>query len=112
MSRVVEHMQFKGVGAAIVFGTTTQPVDLRWASNIGINISGLTAETFQLQVSYDQGVTWSAGLRPHDGATGALAGASAMGNGTFMFPNFPGGWVKLVKSAGAEVATVSLNARS
>ena len=75
-------------------------------------ISGLTTETVGVVPSFDWSSTAGIGtfeanaMRPIDCSTGALAAASALGNGTYMFVNTPWRALKFTKSNTVEPATV------
>lgn len=83
------------------------------ARTLSVVIAGLSAETIQVFVSNDYGVSWSAtGIRPFDCSTGALFASNTLANGTYVFPNWCHTTYKLVKSAGVSTATVNVLARS
>ena len=75
-------------------------------------ISGLATETVSVVPSFDYSSVGALGtfeanaMRPVDMSTGALAAASALGNGTYMFVNTPWKALKFTKSAGVDSATI------
>lgn len=114
-SAIAEYHEFKTPAAGVTAancGLPTAGLDCRQFSRVMFTQSGLTTETTQLQVSHDGGVTWSAGIRCIDSATGALAAASTMGNGSYHFTSLAAQRVRLVKSAASEAISLALGLRS
>lgn len=77
---------------------------------VTFGVSGLTVETVTLQGSFDNSVWFS--LRCIDCSTGALAAAVTLGNGCFKADRLGFPWIKIIKSAGAETATITLSGRA
>lgn len=69
-------------------------------------ISGLATETISVSYAPDPGSASAALARPIDVATGALAAASALGNGTYLFDISGVYSLGFTKSAGVDNATV------
>jgi hypothetical protein len=76
-------------------------LDLTGARHMAMIVTGLTTETVQAKVSFDNGATYSNALRPFDPGTGALNGSSTLGNGVWEFKDFIGGLLSVTKSAAA-----------
>ena len=77
-------------------------------------ISGLATETVSVtgQINSDSGTpVFTAALRPFDLATGALAAASTLANGSYVFVNVPGR-LRFTKSAGADTVTIRIMGKS
>jgi len=97
-----------GPSTAAAFGVVT---GTQRYNRMAFSIVGLGAETVSVTISYDYapaqtGTFEAAALRPIDLATGALAGASTLGNGSYLLVNTPWRAIKFTKSAGAESATI------
>jgi hypothetical protein len=75
-----------------------------------VQVSGLGAETVTLNGSVD-GVAYSA-IRPIDAGTGAVAAASAVGNGIYRYVDCGFAWFNITKSAAAETVTISISGRA
>lgn len=99
------------VGNPYVSATTTvmpaQAAD-KWKI-FTFTVSGLTVETVTLQGSLD-GSTYS-NLMPINAATGALAAAITLGNGSYRITDLGYLYLKIIKSAGAETATIWTSGR-
>ena len=86
--------------------------DCQRYNRICFAISGLTVETISVVPSFDYSSTSGTGtfeanaMRPIDCSTGALAAASALGNGTYMFVNTPWRALKFTKSATTDGPTI------
>lgn len=86
--------------------------------DLAFTISGLATETVSLTGGLDMptvnaatgalvmNTNFSAALRCYDANTGALAAASAMGNGSYVFYNFPYTTARFTKSAGVDTVTI------
>ena len=72
-------------------------------------VAGLTVETVTLQGTLD-GSVWS-NLRPIDASTGAVAAAVTLGNGSYRINDLGYLQLKIIKSAGAETATIWTSGR-
>ncbi len=88
---------FSGTAAAV--GT----IPCLTYTDLAFSISGLTGETIGVQTSQDGGTTWNTtAIRPIITTTGATAGSSALGNGSYKINVCPFSAVKFVKSATTE----------
>ncbi len=88
--------------------TGTLPCD-KWKI-ITVQVSGLGVETVTLNGSTD-GVSFSA-IRPIDAGTGAVAAASAVGNGCYRYVDCGFAFFNIAKSAAAETVTISISGRA
>lgn len=87
--------------------------------SIAVTISGLATETINVTGALDTlltesggtPTTYSAAVRPIDVNTGALAAASALGNGSYVFRDWPYGQMKFTKSAGVDSTTIRIVGR-
>lgn len=97
-------------GPALTFSNTgSSGADITSAgrySSLLVIISGLTSETVGVQVSPNGGTHWTGSVRPVDLATGTVAGASALGNGSYLLNLPPCDALRFVKSASAETVTI------
>lgn len=78
-----------------------------------IVISGLTSETVSITglIGPNQDVE-TAALRPVDANTGAVAAASALGNGTYQFTDLAVHQMKFTKSAASETVTITVTGKA
>lgn len=83
-----------------------QLADVRRYNKLTVVISGLATETISVSIAPDAGSASAAALRPIDMSTGALAAASTLGNGTYVFAIDGAYSVSFTKSATTDNATV------
>lgn len=98
--------QVFGPATAAAVGDITDAAEYQ---HIVLVISGLAAETISATGAVNQdaaALQFTAALRPFDLATGAVAAASAMGNGSFIFRDYGCGLMRLTKSGATDNATV------
>jgi len=99
-----------GANTATALGTVT---GTQRYNRMSFSIVGLATETVSVTISYDfdpanggTGTFETAAVRPIDLATGALAAASTLGNGSYLLVNTPWRAVRFTKSAGVDSATI------
>ena len=83
--------------------------------HVVVVISGLATETISVTsaVNLDSAaLSFTAALRPFDLATGAVAAASTLGNGSYIFRDYGGGLLRFTKSAGADTVTIRIFAKT
>lgn len=102
-------LKYSAATAALGIATTGIPVCADTC--ICFTITGLAAETVQIQCSHDFGATWSGGLRPIDATTGQLTGNSLLTNGTFILLLCASA-IRFVKSSTSDTAVLSATIRS
>lgn len=104
------------IGPTIAAAMGDAPQAAEYAS-IAVTISGLATETVSVTgaldgLSVNEGGTapanYSAAVRPIDAATGALTAASALGNGSYIFRDWPYGQMRFTKSAGVDSTTIRI----
>lgn len=85
------------------------PASSQPARATSIIINGLATETFELLLSQDNGTSYSAAIIPYVTSTGLLNSTALLADGIYFLPKE---WVfdtiKLTKSAGTDVAAVSI----
>lgn len=85
---------------------------LRWADKATVVISGLTGETVSVTGLLLGSAVYTAALRPIDLATGAVAAASALPNGSYAFRDLCLESLKFTKSSTSETPTITFMAKS
>jgi len=107
--------EFTSYGSATLAATassTADTDDVHRATTLAIKITGLTGDTVSVSTILDEAKTLlTAAMRPIDLATGALAAASTLGNGSYLFSNLDARFVRFTKSGGAETPVVTYLAR-